>query len=150
MLARRQNHAVRLQTLVFAAGQFAFDGALLIYQYTSQPVTCRSTLAVTQFDQPALPGEDLGREFPAVLTGHRSLDALHDGRDWRSVIFELLCAVRDLYASTPADVFVIGAFVRILEPAPAAHVVGKDYLKIGEATLHVFDQLLQGLSPVNS
>ena len=135
---------------MFAAGQFALDGALLIDQYASQSVSCRPTLAVAQFDQSALPGEDLGGEFPAVLAGHRSLDALHDGGDGRAVVFELLGAVGDLDAGAPADVFVVGAFVGILESAPAADVVGEDYLKIGAATLDVFDQLLQGLSPIDA
>ena len=41
-----------------------------------------------------------------------------------------------------ADEFVIGAFIRVLEPAPPADVVDKDGLKIGLLVFNVINQAL--------
>ena len=77
--------------------------------------------------------EDLGRQLAAVLAGHRALDALDDGRDRAAVVLELLRAVVDGDAGALADVLVVGAFVGVLEPAPAADVVDQDRLEVGRS-----------------
>ena len=84
-----------------------------------------------KLDQPALPGENFGGEFPAVFAGHRPLDALNDGGDRASVVLELLGAILHADAGTLANVFVVGAFVGILEAAPAADVVDEDDCEVG-------------------
>ena len=86
---------------------------------------------ITELDQSALPSEDLDGELSAVFAGHRALDALDDGGDRASVILELLGAILHADAGALADVFVIGALVRILKPAPAADVVDEDGREIG-------------------
>lgn len=43
-----------------------------------------------------------------------------------------------------ADVFVIGAFVRILETAPAADIIDEDHVEVGCASFHIRDETLQG------
>ena len=90
----------------------------------------------------ALPLEDLGRQLTAVFASHRPLHALHDGRDRAPVILELLGAVLNANACALADVFVVGALVGILEPAPAAHVIDQDHLEVGAPRLDDVDQLL--------
>ncbi len=49
-----------------------------------------------------------------------------------------------------ADVFVVGALVGVLEPAPAADVVDQDDLEVGVACLDVVDQLLQRAPPIDA
>ena len=103
-----------------------------------------------QFDQAALSSKHLGRQLPAVFASHRTFDALDDGGHRRAVVFELLGTVSDLDSGASADVFVVGALVGILKPAPAADVVDQDDLEIGFAQLHVLDQLLQRLPAVDA
>jgi hypothetical protein len=94
-------------------------------------------LPKAQLDQAALPGEHLGRQLPAVFARHRALDALDDGGHGRAVVLELLGAVGDLNSGAAADVLVIGAFVGVLEPTPAADVVDEDDLEVGLACFDV-------------
>jgi hypothetical protein len=60
---------------VLAETQLSFDLATLINQHPTQTKAGRAALTKAQFDQPALTGKDLGREFPAVFTGHGAFDA---------------------------------------------------------------------------
>lgn len=135
---------------MLAASQFTFERAGLIDQNASQPVASRATLAETQLNQAALPSEYLGRQLAAVFASHRTLDALDDGRHRRTVVFELLCAVRDLDARATADVFVIGALIGVLESAPAADVIDQNDLEVRAACLDVLDQLLQRPPPIDA
>ena len=84
-----------------------------------------------ELDQPALTREHLGGQLAAVFAGHRALDALDDGRDRAAVILELLGAVLNADAGALADVFVVGALIGVLKPAPAADVVDQDGREIG-------------------
>ena len=52
-------------------------------------------------------------------------------------------------ASAATDVLVIGAFVSVLEPTPAADVVYQHHLEVGGTGLHVLNQLLQRQPPAN-
>ena len=61
----------------------------------------------------------------------------------RAVVLELLGAVGDLNAGAFADVLVVGAFVGILEAAPAADVIDEDDREVRLAAFDVLDQLLQ-------
>ncbi len=106
-------------------------------------------MPVTQFDQPALASEHLGREFPAVLAGHGALDALDDGRDWRAVVVELLGDVFDEDAFAAAEMLVVGRLVRILEAPPAADVIDQDDLEIDIAGLDILDQALQRIAAID-
>src|SRR5204863_9044561 len=83
-------------------------------------------------------------------SSHRSFDALDDGGNWAAIVLELLGAVLDAYADAFADVFVVGAFVGILEAAPPAHVIDKDGLEVGFATLDIFEQLFQGVAAIQT
>ena len=47
-----------------------------------------------------------------------------------TVVLEFFCAVVNGNTGAPADELVIGAFVYILEPAPAAHVVDEDAIEV--------------------
>ena len=145
-----QDDAVGLQTLVLAPRQLALDRSGLIDQHTPQPIASRAALPKTQFDQPALPGEHLGREFATVFAGHRPFDAFDDGGDRRAIILELFGTVGHLNSRTATDVLVVGAFICILESAPTADVVDQNDLKIDVTGLDVFDQLLQCLSTVDA
>ena len=71
--------------------------------------------------------------FPIDRFQYEAFDALDDGRDGRAVILELLGAIGDIDAGTLADVFVIGAFIRILKPAPAAYVINQNDIEVGRA-----------------
>jgi hypothetical protein len=95
-----------------------------------------------------LPREDLDGELPAVFASHCPLDAFDNGRNWASIVLELLGAVLDTDAGPFADVFVISALVRILEPAPAAHVVDENGREVSRSVLNVVDQLLQGIAAI--
>jgi len=148
--ARHQDDSVGLQAFVLTASQLAFHGACLVDQHPAQPITGGATLAVAQFDQPALAGEHLGRQFPAVFTGHRPFDALDDGGHRRAVVLELLGAVGNLDAGAAADVLVVGALVGVLETPPAADVVDQDDLEVRLARLDLLDQPLQGQSSIDA
>ncbi len=143
---RHQDHTVGLQALLLAALENALGGPVLVDAHAPQPVARRPALAVAPLDQPALAGEHLGRQLAAVLARHRPLDPLDDGRDRRAVIGELLGAVMHRDAGALADVFVIGAFVGVLEPTPAADVVDQDDLEIGAAPLDVGDEPRQRIA----
>src|SRR5690606_33445267 len=82
------------------------------------------------------------------LAGHGPLNALYDGRADAAVVFELLSAVVDADAGLSADELVVGAFIRVLEPPPAADVIDQDGREFGLSAAHVCDQLLQRLSAV--
>jgi hypothetical protein len=88
-------------------------------------------------------------QLATVLACHGAFDALDDGGNRTAVIFELLGAVFDLLVGSTANVFVVGGFICILEPAPPADVIDEDHLKIGGAFLHILDQLLQGLAALD-
>ena len=107
-------------------------------------------LAETEFDQAALAREHLRGKFAAVFTRHRALDALDDGGHGRAVVLELLGAIGHLNPGAATDVFVIGALVGVLEPAPAADVVDEDDLEVSLARLHISDQLLESLPAIDA
>ena len=147
---RHQDHAIGLQALVLAPRQFGLDGALHVDKGSPQPIARRAALSEAQLDQPTLAGEHFGRQLSAVLACHGALDALHDGRHRRAVVFELLGAVGDLDAGAAADVLVVRTLVGVLKPAPSADVVDQDDLEVGAAVLNVGDQALQCLAAVDA
>ena len=104
---------------------------MFIDQLATQPISSRAALTEAKAYQPALPREDLGGKFPAIFARHRTLHALDDGCAEATVILELLGAIVDFDARFAADEFVVGAFVRVLETAPAAHVVDQYGLEVG-------------------
>ncbi|OIQ74975.1 hypothetical protein GALL_433660 [mine drainage metagenome] len=144
-----KDHPISLQAFVFATFQFGLHLAPFVKQDTAKAKTRWAALSIAEFDQAALPSEDLVGQLATVLACHGALDALDDGRNRAAVIFELLGAIFDLLVRATADVFVIGGFICILEPAPPADVIDEDHLKIGGAVLHILDQLLQGLAALD-
>ncbi|MDO8545404.1 MAG: hypothetical protein Q7S40_33605 [Opitutaceae bacterium] len=76
--ARHKNHAISLETLVFAnfEGPFVFPG--LIDQHPPQAKSRRAALLEPELDQPAGALKYLRREFAAVFAGHRAFHALDD------------------------------------------------------------------------
>ena len=128
---------------MLATREDRFGSAALVDELTAQPVSGRPALADTTLDQAALTREHLDRQFTAVFTGHRALDAFEDSRADAAVILELFRAVLDGDARALADIFVVGALVGILEPAPAADIVDKDGRKICPAGLNIADQALE-------
>ncbi|MPM95935.1 hypothetical protein SDC9_143091 [bioreactor metagenome] len=140
---RHKDDPVSLKTLVLPSGKLSLYHPVLVDQDSAQAKPCRSSLAKSKLDKPALTGKNLGREFPAVLAGHRPFDPLNDGGDRRTIVFELFCAVGYLDASTPADILVVSAFVSVLKTPPTTDVVDQDDLKICLAGLDVLDKLLK-------
>ena len=140
--SRHQDHAIGLDALLLASAEFAFRPATAVDQATPQAISSRTTLAKAELDQAALAGEDLGGELAAVLTGHRTLDALDDGGDRAAVILKLLGAVLHPDPGTAADVLVVGALVGILEAAPAADIVDQDGAVVGAARPHIVQHQL--------
>ena len=144
--AGTQHDAVGLQALVFADFQRGLFGTGLVQQHPAQSEPGGAALAETQFDEAALAGEHLGREFAAVFPGHRALDALDDGGDRGPVVLELLGTVDHADAGLFTHVFVMGALVGVLKAAPAADVVDQDDLEVGVLRPHVRQQALQSLA----
>src|SRR5580704_14399751 len=130
--------------------QQPFRGAGLIYQLPAEAVARRTALAETEPDKALLSGEHLGRELAAVLAGHRALNAFDDGGERVSIVLELLDAIMDFNAGATADVFVVGALVRILKPAPAADVINEDDREIRAPRQDVIDQLLERVAPLDT
>lgn len=52
--------------------------------------------------------------------------------------------VPDVNAFALEEVFVIGCFVRVLKPSPAADVVHQDHLEVGGAIFDIPEQFLEG------
>lgn len=90
------------------------------------------------------------RPAEQVFTGHGAFDAFDNREDRRTIVFELLGTVGHLDAGAPADVFVIGALVSVLESSPAADVINQNYLGIRFSRLDILEQLLQGLASIES
>jgi len=143
-----QDHPIGLDALVLPASQRAFVDTFVVHEHTAKSETRGASLAVADFDQAALAGEYLGRQFAAVPAGHRPLDALDDGRNRAAVVLELLSTVLDRNAGPLADVFVVGAFVGVLEAAPAADVVYEDRRELGSCVLYIRDQSLERVAAV--
>src|ERR1700720_4628845 len=106
--------------------------------------------AVAHLDQPGLAGEHLAGQLAAIFASHRPLYSLDDGRGDASVIFELLGAIPDLDTGAPANVFVVGALVSILEPTPAADVVDEYGFETRGFALDIGQQSLQSIAPVDA
>src|SRR5207244_12106828 len=104
-------------------------------------LACASTLPKPQSNPTALPCENLDRQLPAVLAGHRALHALDDCRAQASVVLELLSAVVHRDASLFANALVVGALVGILKTAPSAHVVDENRPEVSGSAPNVIDQL---------
>jgi hypothetical protein len=102
--------------------------------------------AGAQLYQAALTREHFRRELPTVLPRHRPLHAFDDRRYRDSVVLELLGAVLHTDAGALADVFIVRAFIGILESSPATHIGDQDGRKIRRVILDVFDELLQPIS----
>ena len=107
-------------------------------------------MAVTELDQAALSKKNSDRQLTAILSGHRAFDGFDDCRQGTSVVLELLRAVVDFYAGAFTDEFVVRAFVRILKPSPAAHVIDEDCSELGFPSLGVFNQLLQRVALIEA
>src|ERR1700722_1204602 len=59
--ARHQDHSVSLNAFLLPSRELAFGGADLVNQAAAQPVSLRSALTKTKFDQAALASKDLYR-----------------------------------------------------------------------------------------
>jgi len=143
---RDENDAIGLKWLLLPAVQKPLRFAGLVDEHAAEAESRRASLAITEFDQPALPLEDLGREFPAVLSGHGPFDALDDRRGRPTVVLELLRAVMHVDPGTLAEVLVEGRLVGILKPAPPADVVDEDRLEIDRPRLHLGDHSLEWIT----
>jgi len=118
--------------------------AVFVDQYPAQPISSRTALAVSKLNQAALPGEDLYRKLAAVFTRHHPLDGFQQVGADAAIVFELLAAIVDADPSTGADMLVVGTFICILKPAPAADVIDQNDVEICHAQLDIRDQFLQG------
>ena len=89
----------------------------------------------TRFDSPRLKSAAANRFATLSIVDART-----------AVVFKFIRAILNVDAGPSADVFVVRAFVLILEPAPPADVIDQDAFEIGPRGLHVGDQLLQSAS----
>jgi hypothetical protein len=71
-----------------------------------------------------------------------------EARGQAAVVFEFVCAVVNVNASSLADELIVGAFIDVLKPTPPTYVVDQNAIKIRAPTLHVVDQLLEAVSLV--
>ena len=131
-----------------SATQRALRVAVFIDKHPAQAVSSRTALAVAQLHQSALPGKDLHRKLPAVFARHDPLDGLQKVRADAAVVFELLAAIVDADPGTGADMLVIGPFISILKPTPAADVIDQNGLEIRLAGSDLCHQVLQRLATV--
>jgi hypothetical protein len=122
----------------------------LVDQSAPQAIPGGTSLSEAHLDQPGQAGEYLAGQLAAVFASHRPLYRLDDGRGDASVIFELLGAIPDLATGSPANVFVLGALVSILEPTPAADVVDEYGFETRRFALDIGQQLLQRIAPVDA
>src|SRR5205085_10009300 len=53
-------------------------------------------------------------------------------------------------ACSLADELVVGAFIDVLKPAPAADVVNQNATEIARTALHIRDERLQSTTPANA
>ena len=141
--AGREDHPVGLEALVLAAPEHPLDAPRFVDQHAPQPEAGWAALAISPARSAGTARQTPWPKLAAIFAGHRALDALDDGRDRAAVVFELLGAVLHGNAGAPADVFVVGALVGVLEPAPAADVIDQDGLEIGVPALDILDQLLE-------
>jgi hypothetical protein len=116
---------------------FAFS--VHITEHPAKAKARGTALAKSEFDKSTLPNKDLRGKLTAILTCHCSFYALHDSRDWASIILKLLGAVMDLYFRSSADVLVVGALVGVLEASPAAYVINENGPEIGVPCLYIVD-----------
>ena len=144
------DNAIGLNALEFARLQDGLVATVLIHQHPAQPNPGNAALPVAQLDQAAGPLENLVGKFPAEFTGHGPLHTFNNGRGRATVILKLLRAVMDLHPRLTAEIFIIGTFVGILEPAPPAHVIDEDTGKASAAALHVPDHLRERIPPLNA
>ncbi|MCY1281007.1 hypothetical protein D9M70_298050 [compost metagenome] len=77
---RREDHPIRLETLVLTTRQEGFGLSGLIDQLTPQPISRWSTLSVAQLDQARLPCKNFDGKLTAVLTRHHAFNAFDDAR----------------------------------------------------------------------
>ena len=113
------------------------DPFVAVDKLPAKAVTCRSALAVSKFNQPTLPSEDLDGEFATVFTRHCPLHGFHQGRWEAPVVLKLLGAVVHADVGALADVFVVGAFVGVLESSLAADIVDEDDAVVSPAVLDI-------------
>ena len=121
--ARHKYHAVGLEALLLAAGQFTLRVAVFVDQHPAQAVSSRTALAVAKLNQAALPGEDLHGKLAAVFARHDPLDGFQQVGTDAAVVFELLAAILHADPGTRTDMLVVGPFISILKPSPAADVI---------------------------
>ena len=62
----------------------------------------------------------------------------------------MLGAIADLDTRAPADVFVIGALVGVLEAAPAAQIVDEEDLEVRATRPNDLEELLHRLAPLET
>src|SRR6202007_1081347 len=120
-----------------------------VWEHPTKPKPGKPALPKTEFNQTALANEDLSGKFAAILARHSTLYTLDDGRNGAAIILKLLGAIMHFNLGSSADVLVISAFVCILKTSPTANVVYQNRIEIGVAALHVLNQLLQRITPIN-
>src|ERR1051325_2515325 len=85
----------------------------------------------------------------SVFIANHNTDPLDDGRDWAAVVLELLRAVMHGHTCLSANIFIIGAFIGILEPPPSADIVNKDVGERCLAVLNILDHPRQGVASLD-
>ena len=144
-----QHDAVSLDAFVFPHLEQCFALAALVNQHPPQAESGRPALLVAELNQPARALEYLGRKLAAVFARHRPLHGFHDRGHWAAVIFELFGAVVDRDTHPPADIFVVRAFVGILESAPAADIVNEDVGELRATFLDIADHLRERVATLD-
>ena len=95
----------------------------------------------SKLNESALPRKDFDRELPAIFSRHGSFERLHQRRRHASIICELLAAIVNADTCSLQNIFVICAFVGVLEPSPAAHVVNQEVREACAPLLNILQKL---------
>ncbi|MNI58996.1 hypothetical protein D3C73_1141330 [compost metagenome] len=103
----------------------------------------------TLLDETALACENFLGQFTAVLAGHGSLDAFIYSCQWRTVVFEGLCAIHHPDAGAGAEVFVVSTLICVLKTSPTADVIDQNDLELSPSGLNIVKQCAQCIPTAN-
>lgn len=79
----------------------------------------------------------------------RALQALEHDRRQAAIVLKLIGTIVNLYSSSFADEFVVGAFVGVLKAPPTARIEDEDTIKTWLPALDVINELLETLRASN-
>src|SRR5271163_3008503 len=121
--AGHQNNPVRLERFSFRSRKNALGIAIGRDKHPAKSVAGFAACPESTLGNPLASLIDLCRQLPAEFAGHDPLQCFQNRAGDRIIVSKLLRTVVDLYSCRFAQKFVMGCFIRILEPPPPAHVI---------------------------